>query len=62
MTAELLHNAAEGLFELTVTAGHPSTHRKYNELLPHIHIPIACLSIPNKFFLWLTKYDAWRRR
>ena len=49
MSAELLSRVEEGLRVLTITSEHPSSHRRYAQLLPSI--PIACLKIPNKFFV-----------
>ena len=49
MNAELLTKVEEGLRELIITSNHPSSHPQYNQLLPKI--PIACLTIPHKFFL-----------
>ena len=49
MSAELLSKVEEGLHMLTITSEHPSSHRRYTQLLPNI--PISCLKIPNKFFV-----------
>ena len=49
MSAELLSKVEEGLHMLTIASEHPSSHRRYTQLLPNI--PVTCLKIPNKFFV-----------
>ena len=50
MSAEsVLCGVEEKLRVLTITSEHPSSHRRYAQLLPSI--PVACLKIPNKFFV-----------
>ena len=50
MSEELLYRVEEELHQLTIAdSEHPSSHCRYRQLLPKI--PIACLKIPNKFFI-----------
>ena len=51
MSAEsVLCGVEEGLHVLTITSEHPSSHRRYAQLLPSIPV-VTCLKIPNKFFV-----------
>jgi len=48
-SSDLLKSVEEGLNQLTVTSSLPSSHPLYNRMLSQV--PIACLKIPNKFYL-----------